>query len=129
MKARVHLAEIYANQDRVGAAEALLLPLLSSGDPEVQWRLADMLIAQEKFEEAETPDFDRGQASGTPLIQDLRSNVTSKPYEPTAGTDMIMRVHLQTALFENGHVLLPRHAPWLADYLGRADWLPRHEIR
>jgi tetratricopeptide (TPR) repeat protein len=54
VKARVHLAEIYARQDRVGAAEALLLPVLSSRDPEVQWRLTDVLVAQEKFEEAET---------------------------------------------------------------------------
>ena len=50
----MHLAEIYASQDRTGEAEALLLPALSSRDPEVQWRLADVLTAQERFEEAET---------------------------------------------------------------------------
>ena len=54
VKARVHLAEIYASQDRTGDAEALLLPALSSRDPEVRWHLADVLIAQERFEEAET---------------------------------------------------------------------------
>jgi hypothetical protein len=54
VKARVHLAEIYASQDQAGDAEALLLPALSSRDPEVRWRLADVLIAQERFEEAET---------------------------------------------------------------------------
>jgi hypothetical protein len=54
VKARVHLAEIYASQDQARDAEALLLPALSSGDPEVQWRLADLLVAQGKFEEAET---------------------------------------------------------------------------
>src|SRR5262249_44134657 len=54
VKARVHLAEIYASQGRTGDAEALLLPALSSRDPEVRWRLADVLIAQERFEEAET---------------------------------------------------------------------------
>jgi hypothetical protein len=54
VKARVHLAEIYASQDRAGEAEALLLPALSSRDPEVQWRLADVLTAQERSEEAET---------------------------------------------------------------------------
>src|SRR5262249_57995337 len=36
-----------------GDAEALLLPALSSSDPEVNWRLADVLIAQGKLEEAE----------------------------------------------------------------------------
>jgi tetratricopeptide (TPR) repeat protein len=34
VKARVHLAEIYAGQGRTSDAEALLLPALSSGDPE-----------------------------------------------------------------------------------------------
>jgi hypothetical protein len=28
--------------------------VVSSGDPEVRWRLADVLIAQERFEEART---------------------------------------------------------------------------
>jgi tetratricopeptide (TPR) repeat protein len=54
VKARVHLAEIYASQDRTGDAETLLRPALSSRDPEVRWRLADVLIAQDRFEEAET---------------------------------------------------------------------------
>jgi hypothetical protein len=47
VKARVHLAEIYASE-----GEALLLPALASRDPEVRWRLADVLIAQERFDEA-----------------------------------------------------------------------------
>jgi tetratricopeptide (TPR) repeat protein len=54
VKARVHLAEIYASQDKTGDAEALLVPSLSSGDPEVRWRLADLLTTQERFEEGET---------------------------------------------------------------------------
>jgi len=53
VKARVHLAEIYAVQQRLGDAEALLRPALSSGDPEADWRLADVLIAQGRFQEAE----------------------------------------------------------------------------
>jgi tetratricopeptide (TPR) repeat protein len=54
VKARVHLAEIYATQNQAAEAEAVLLPALSSRDPEVRWRLADALIAQERFEGAET---------------------------------------------------------------------------
>lgn len=54
VKARVHLAEILASHDQRGEAEMLLLPALSSGDPEVQWRLADVLAAQHRVEEAET---------------------------------------------------------------------------
>jgi hypothetical protein len=53
VKARVHLAEIHASQGLTGDAEALLLPALSSRDPEVRWRLADVLIAQGRFEEGE----------------------------------------------------------------------------
>jgi tetratricopeptide (TPR) repeat protein len=54
VKARVHLAEIYASQGRTADAEALLLPALASHDPEVRWRLADVLTAQERSAEAET---------------------------------------------------------------------------
>src|SRR5262245_2065551 len=53
VKARVHLSEICASQGQTEDAEGLLLPALSSGDPEVRWRLADVLTAQERFEEAE----------------------------------------------------------------------------
>jgi hypothetical protein len=46
VKARVHLSEIYLNHHRIEDAEALLIPALSSGDPEVDWRLADVMFAQ-----------------------------------------------------------------------------------
>jgi tetratricopeptide (TPR) repeat protein len=51
-RSRVHLAEIFAKWGQTGAAEALLVPVLSSGDPEVPWRLADVLMAQVRFTEA-----------------------------------------------------------------------------
>jgi tetratricopeptide (TPR) repeat protein len=51
--ARVHLAEIYTSQDETDEAENLLRPALVSGDPEVCWRLADVLMARERVEEAE----------------------------------------------------------------------------
>ena len=53
VKARVHLAEICATQGQTGDAEALLVSALSSRDPEIRWRLADVLIAQARFEEVE----------------------------------------------------------------------------
>ena len=46
VKARVHLSEIYLEQKMIGDAEAILIPALASGDPEVDWRLADVMIAQ-----------------------------------------------------------------------------------
>jgi tetratricopeptide (TPR) repeat protein len=52
VKARVHLAEIYFNEGRLGDAEALLRPALASGDPEVNWRLADVLAAVERLAES-----------------------------------------------------------------------------
>jgi hypothetical protein len=52
-KARVHLAEIRAAKGQAADAEALLLPALATGDPEVSWRLADTLCAQGRRREAE----------------------------------------------------------------------------
>ena len=51
VKARVHLAEIYLRDERTEYAEVLLIPVVSSGDPEVSWRLADLMVAKEKFAE------------------------------------------------------------------------------
>jgi predicted phage terminase large subunit-like protein len=45
-------------------------------------------------------------------------------YAPPAGTDKIMRLNAQTAPFENGSVLLPRKAPWLADYIAELTGFP-----
>lgn len=53
VKARVHLAEIHLRCGEAGDAEALLMPALASGDPEVRWRLGEALAAQGKFDEAE----------------------------------------------------------------------------
>jgi len=52
-KARVHLAEIHSSSGRADEAEALLIPPLTSGDPEVPWRLADALTDQKRYTDAE----------------------------------------------------------------------------
>src|SRR5580693_1090814 len=52
-KARVHLAEIYSSDSSLHDAEALLRSIVIVGDPEVDWRLADVLAARGKFEAAE----------------------------------------------------------------------------
>ena len=52
-KARVHLAEIYSSSGQASEAKALLIPAISSGDPEVRWRLADVLASQQGDAEAE----------------------------------------------------------------------------
>jgi predicted phage terminase large subunit-like protein len=66
------------------------------------------------------------RASGTQLIQDLKKDGVCfiKPYEPPPATDKILRLHAQTAEFENGRVLLPRSAPWLADYVQELTSFP-----
>jgi tetratricopeptide (TPR) repeat protein len=53
VKARVHLAEIYWRYGRSGDAEALLIPAVSSGDPEVTWLLSDVMYAGGRYAEAE----------------------------------------------------------------------------
>jgi predicted phage terminase large subunit-like protein len=71
------------------------------------------------------------KASGTQLIQDLKFDglpgITE--YKPPPGTDKVMRLHAQTAMFENGLVFLPRAAPWLADYVHELTGFPgtRHD--
>ena len=66
------------------------------------------------------------KASGTQLIQDLKSEFMNgvTEYKPPPGTDKIMRLHAQTAMFENGRVFLPRTAPWLADYVHELTSFP-----
>jgi predicted phage terminase large subunit-like protein len=71
------------------------------------------------------------KASGTQLIQDLKADglyaVTA--YQPPSGTDKIMRLHAQTAVFENGWVWLPSWAPWLSEYINELTSFPgaRHD--
>ena len=53
VKARVHLAEIRAEEGRFEQARALLLPALDSGDPEVSWRLSELALMQRQPAEAQ----------------------------------------------------------------------------
>ena len=48
----MHLAEILSATGRAGEAEAMLRPALASGDPEASWRLADVLNAEGRVDEA-----------------------------------------------------------------------------
>jgi predicted phage terminase large subunit-like protein len=66
------------------------------------------------------------KASGTQLIQDLKAEhlFGIVPYEPPSGTDKIMRLHAQTAWFENGLVLLPREASWLSEFVRELTGFP-----
>lgn len=59
------------------------------------------------------------KASGTQLLQSLKHDGLYRvtPYSPPAGADKAMRLHAQSALFENGRVFLPKSAPWLGDYI------------
>jgi tetratricopeptide (TPR) repeat protein len=54
VKARVHLSELLVSHEELGDAETLLRPALSSRDPEVRWRLAGVMVAQRRLQEAET---------------------------------------------------------------------------
>lgn len=66
------------------------------------------------------------KASGTQLIQDLQHEgvLWVKGYEPPPRTDKLMRLHAQTAAFENGFVYLPREALWLNDYVKELTTFP-----
>jgi hypothetical protein len=51
VRARVHIAEICLREQRNLEAMALLKPAIDGGDPEVHWRMADALLAQDLAEE------------------------------------------------------------------------------
>jgi hypothetical protein len=53
VRARVHLAEVYLENGSAMEAEALLLAAIPSSDPEVHWRLADVLAKMGRIAEAE----------------------------------------------------------------------------
>ena len=57
------------------------------------------------------------KASGTQLIQELIADglYAVTRYQPQF--DKVMRMHAQTAMIENGFVLIPETTPWLAEYL------------
>lgn len=56
------------------------------------------------------------KASGTQLIQELSQEGLRSVRGIKPEGDKIMRLHAQTAAFEQGQVFLPSQAPWLADY-------------
>ena len=56
VKARVHLSEILSGDGRFEDAEALLSPVASSGDPEVNWRLANVMVATGGYAGCRTAD-------------------------------------------------------------------------
>jgi predicted phage terminase large subunit-like protein len=66
------------------------------------------------------------KASGQQLIQELKADglFAVEAYSPPPGADKIMRLITQTNPFENGQVLLPRHAPWLAEYVTELTGFP-----
>lgn len=67
--------------------------------------------------------------TGIPLIQDLKRNGGFRPIEIKPEKEKIVRVDAVTDLLEAGHVLLPRSAPWLADFLAEVLAFPngRHD--
>ena len=58
------------------------------------------------------------KASGSSLIQDLQGTTPCpvEAYQPPPGKDKWMRLFAQSDLFEMGKVMLPKAAPWLAEY-------------
>jgi predicted phage terminase large subunit-like protein len=66
------------------------------------------------------------KASGIQLIQELQNEglLGITPYKPPPGNDKVMRMHAQTAMFENGRVLLPSEADWLNEYVREITTFP-----
>jgi predicted phage terminase large subunit-like protein len=69
------------------------------------------------------------KASGTQLIQELIAEGLHAVARYQPQSDMVMRMHAQTAMIENGFVYLPDTAPWLVQYLHELTSFPngRHD--
>jgi hypothetical protein len=67
-RARIHLAEILAEDGRLAEAEALLAAILDTGDPEIHWRLAEVCLAMPDPHEAER-DLERAGAIYRELLE------------------------------------------------------------
>jgi predicted phage terminase large subunit-like protein len=71
-------------------------------------------------------------SSGQQLIQQLRDGVIPGapwPVAITPTTDKIVRFEAQASRIEGGQVVLPRSAPWLADFIAEVSRFPgaRHD--
>jgi predicted phage terminase large subunit-like protein len=64
------------------------------------------------------------RASGTQLIQELRSEGLHQVKACKSAKDKVMRMHAQTPKIEGGFVYLPREAPWLPEYLHELTTFP-----
>jgi hypothetical protein len=146
VKARVHLAEIYASQDQAGDAEALLVPALSSRDPEVRWRLADLLIAQGRIEDGErqldaarsgfeellgrhllafadhAAEFYAGSGNDYPWALELaRANVVHRPTRRAVKQAQTIALKADKAAAAPNQHDNPKHAPQAASRASRSS--------
>lgn len=65
------------------------------------------------------------QASGTQVVQELRSELSVRVVGVKPVRDKVSRIMAQTAMIENGTVRFPQEAPWLRDYLSELTSFPR----
>jgi predicted phage terminase large subunit-like protein len=65
------------------------------------------------------------KSSGSSMIQYLRRNTTIPviAYDPKQ-KDKELRAIRATSLIQSGKVFLPKHAPWLSDFLAEHDQFP-----
>jgi len=64
------------------------------------------------------------KSSGISLIQQLRRDTKVPIRAIGAVDDKVTRAHTVTGVMEAGQVLIPRHAPWLADFLKEVGDFP-----
>ena len=64
------------------------------------------------------------KASGIQLVQELRETLSRVKGIKCEG-DKLMRMLAQTPEIENGHVLLPKQAHWLQDYVQELTTFPK----
>jgi predicted phage terminase large subunit-like protein len=67
------------------------------------------------------------KGSGTPLIQELKSDHAIwclEAYTPKQNNDKLVRLDAQSIKFESGRVYLPKHLPWVDEYVREITGFP-----
>ena len=67
------------------------------------------------------------KASGQQLIQDLKSMTRLPVLSIQPKGDKYTRLNVLTPVFESGRIFVPKHAPWLKDYIDEMVLFPHSE--
>ena len=120
-------SQTVATPDRPGQALNVSMPLHVWRDRLEFPDLRRKIISHALLHKAQTVLIEK-TGPGQQLIQDLKRDTTPgfpNPIGIRPEGDKVFRMEAQTPLIEAGHVLVPKEAPWLAEFIGELLAFPR----